>query len=185
MNFNNDAQVWLKRSEVIDVSDELSNIPPLHGVALFSLPVARRVKSRLRRATFWHPPSVPLPAFHTIKCLRVLVFARDRARVCVCVRLLVCVWLSSVCSNPTTRPTLLLPRMPLNPLQSLHHRHHFIYIPTALFEEYLRWGNLFSQCPSYRFTQTPMGLKSCCRTPGEAFSPNETKINRTVLSSHI
>lgn len=180
MNFNNDAQVWLKRSEVINVS-----VISLRSTVWRSSLSLLRAESKAD----WDEPRSgtrhlsPSPLFTLLNvwersCLCVI------GLVCVCVCLPVCVWLSSVCSKPP-RPTLLLPRMPLNPLQSLHHRHHFIYIPTALFEEYLRWGNLFSECPSYRFTQTPMGLKSCSRTPGEAFSPNETKINRTVLSSHI
>lgn len=34
---------------------------------------------------------------------------------------------------------------------------------------------IFRVSPPYRFTWTPLGLKSCCCTPGEVFSPNETQ----------
>lgn len=111
------------------------------------------------------PPTTTHPHPHTLFTL---------VNVCACERVCVCVC-ESMC---LIKPRLAIPSvlwMPLNLLQSLHHRRLFIYIPRALFEEYLRWGNIFSECPSYRFTPTPMGLKSCFCSPGEEFSPNETQ----------
>ena len=53
----------------------------------------------------------------------------DRSSVC-----------ESMCLIKPRLATPSLPWMPLNLLQSLHHSRFFIYIPQALFEEFLRWG---------------------------------------------
>lgn len=148
-------------------------IPPIHSAALCSLSAAL-TSSRLRWASLWHLPSVPLlfTLLNVCACEHVGVCECESKPVCACV------WLSSVtliAANASESITI----------PSSHtHTTSFTFFRPCL-KNISGGGIYFPSVPLKGLSRFQWVGKVAAVHRGRHFQQMKPKINRAVLSSHI